>query len=169
MKLTDDRATHAPVGERLIVAYKFGKAALEALAAIVLSLALATGWVDRFVEAVTALGQRSVHPAAVHLAAWLGPFATPAHVHVLAMLLAGDAVFSATEGWVLRRGYPWGRWLVVLATGALLPFELYELARSPSLARAILFVVNATIVVYLARRTGQSGRVIDRTTPESRE
>lgn len=151
-----------PVGERLVVVYKFGKAALEALAAILLSLALAAGWVGPLVTAVTAFGQHSVHPAAVHLAGWLAPLATPARVHVLAMLLGGDAVFSAAEGWVLRRRYPWGRWLVVFATGALLPFELYALARRPSVVRAGLLLVNATIVVYLARRIGRRVDVIDR-------
>lgn len=144
--------TRAPAGERLVVAYKLGKAALEACAAAVLWVAVATGWAGSLVAAVTSVGQHSVHPAAVRLAAWLHPLATPSHLHVLAALLGGDAVASAVEGWALRQGYRWSRWLIVFATGSLMPFELYELVLRPSVTRAILFAVNAAIVVYLARR-----------------
>jgi uncharacterized membrane protein (DUF2068 family) len=67
-------------------------------------------------------------------------------------LLGGDAVVSAAEGWVLRRRYPWGRWVVVLATSALLPVELYEILRRPSVGRALVLLINGAIVLYLVSR-----------------
>jgi uncharacterized membrane protein (DUF2068 family) len=155
-------APSAPFGERLIVFYKFGKAALEGCAGIVLWVAVAAGAAGRIVDAAAVFGRHSVHPLAVRLAHWLSLQATPTHLHVLAALLGGDALVSGAEGWVLRRGYAWGRWLVVLATSALLPLELYEILRRPSVPRAAVLVVNAAIVVYLAsrarRRPGRSSR-----------
>lgn len=143
-------AARAPVGERLIVAYKFGKAALQACAAIALGLAVAAGLAGNVVDAAIAFGDHSVHPLAVRLAHWLSLVATPTHLNLLALLLGADALISAAEGWVLRRGYSWGRWLVVLATAALLPLELYEIVHRPRVARMVIFVINAAIVLYLA-------------------
>ena len=40
---------------------------------------------------------------------------------------------------------------VAAATGALLPFEVVALARHPHAVRAVLLLVNAAIVLYLAR------------------
>ena len=149
-------SARAPLGERLIVLYKFGKAALEASGAIVLWVAVTAGLAGRVVEAATVFGRHSVHPLALRLAHWLTLEATPAHLRVLAALLGGDAVVSAAEGWVLRRRLAWGRWVVVLATSALLPVELYEIVHRPSIGRAVVLVVNAAIVVYLASRARRS-------------
>lgn len=141
-----------PLGERLIVVYKLGKAVLEACAAVILWVAVTAGWAGRIIDAVSVFGRHSVHPLALRLAHWLTAQATPTHLRVLAALLGGDALFSMAEGWVLRRGFAWGRWLVVLATAALLPLEIYEIVQRPSVPRAVLIVVNAAIVVYLAAR-----------------
>src|SRR6185503_19640290 len=119
-------AARAPVGERLIVAYKFGKAALEAAAAVAVWVAVTRGLAGELAAHAAALAHRSVHPLATRLAHGLGLIAIPGRLHVLALLLGGDALVSAAEGWVLRRRYPWGRWVVVFATGSLLPLELPE-------------------------------------------
>jgi uncharacterized membrane protein (DUF2068 family) len=139
----------APLGQRLIVGYKFGKAVLQACAATALWLVVAKGIAGKVVAAAIVFGTHSVHPVAVRVAHWLGSAATPLHLHVLALLLGADALVSAAEGWVLRRGYPWGRWLVVVATATLLPLELYESLRRPRSARILVFLINAAIVVYL--------------------
>jgi uncharacterized membrane protein (DUF2068 family) len=52
----------------------------------------------------------------------------------------------------LREGHWWGPWLVVVASGVLLPYELFELVRHPRVGRALLVVVNAAVVLYLGRR-----------------
>jgi uncharacterized membrane protein (DUF2068 family) len=147
-----DRATAgiAPVGLRLIVAYKVGKAVLQAAAAVALSLALRAGFAEKLARAATIFADHAVHPFAVHLGHWLSAASTPAHLHLVAWLLGGDALVSAGEGWVLRRGYRWGRWLVVLATSSLLPLELYEIASLPRVGRVLVFLINLAMVVYLA-------------------
>jgi len=155
----------APLGERLIVGYKFGKAALEACAALALWLAVEKGAAGKLLAAAIAVGNHSVHPLAVQLARWLSSAVTPTRLDVLALLLGTDALVSATEGWLLRRGYSWGRWLVVGATATLLPLELFEILQRPRPARVLVFVVNAAIVVYLVRLAGRARR---RTRPRDR-
>jgi uncharacterized membrane protein (DUF2068 family) len=154
----DSRSAHPPraAGVRVIVIYKLSKAILQACAAIALGLAIRAGAAPRVADLALALADHSVHPVVVRVARWLSVIVTPSHLHVLVLLLAGDALVSAAEGWVLRQGYPWGSWLVVIATGSLLPFELYEIVVHPKLGRVILFFVNAAIVITLAasrRRT----------------
>jgi uncharacterized membrane protein (DUF2068 family) len=52
---------------------------------------------------------------------------------------------------------------VVVATGALLPFEVYEFVRVPHLSRALIFAVNLAILLYIARRAWQEHRTPRRT------
>jgi uncharacterized membrane protein (DUF2068 family) len=59
---------------------------------------------------------------------------------------------SLLEGWALLHGRWWGPWLVVVATGSLLPFEIAAFLRHPHAVRAALFGVNVAVVWYLARQ-----------------
>jgi uncharacterized membrane protein (DUF2068 family) len=139
-----------PVGVRVIIAYKIAKAVVQAIAAVGLWLALRAGFAEKLGHAASAFADHAVFPFEARLGRWLSGVSTPSHLHLVALLLGGDALVSAAEGWVLRRGYRWGRWLVVLATASLLPLEIYEIARRPQLPRVLVFLVNLAIVVYLA-------------------
>ena len=46
----------------------------------------------------------------------------------------------------------WAEYLTVIATSLLIPLELFELARKPSLFKAVGIAVNLAIVAYLAVR-----------------
>jgi uncharacterized membrane protein (DUF2068 family) len=142
----------APLGVRLIVAYKYGKAALQATAAVALFLALRAGFALQLAHLAIAFGDHAVHPLAVRLGRWLSKVVTPTHLEVLAILLGADSIVSAVEGWALRRGHRWGRWLIVLTTGALIPLEIYEIARRPRVGRIVVLIINLGIVLYLASR-----------------
>ena len=50
---------------------------------------------------------------------------------------------SLVEGWALWHGHWWGPWLVVAATGSLLPFEVVAVVRQLHAVRVVLFFVNA--------------------------
>jgi len=50
-------------------------------------------------------------------------------------------------GLILERD--WAGYLVVIATSSLVPFELYEIARKPTIVRFSLFLLNVGIVIYL--------------------
>jgi uncharacterized membrane protein (DUF2068 family) len=59
------------------------------------------------------------------------------------------AGLHTVEGIGLILGYHWAEYLVIVATGSLIPFELYEIARKLSPIRVSLLVVNVAIVIYL--------------------
>jgi uncharacterized membrane protein (DUF2068 family) len=139
-------------GIRLIVLYKVVKGALEAVGAIVLAVGPSLGLGDAFVRAALALQRHSTRAWAVHLAQQLPPLVTPGHLHLAAIALLLDAALTLVEGWGLRRGHWWGPWLVVFASGLLLPFEVAHLVRRPHVGRAMVLLANALIVAYLVWR-----------------
>lgn len=59
-------------------------------------------------------------------------------------------------GLILRR--LWAGYLTIVATGALLPVEVYELARKVTLLRAGVLVVNLVILAYVIIKLRQEHR-----------
>jgi len=154
--VTDSGRTSA--GVRAIVLYKTVKSIVE-LAVLALALALwPFGLPVMLHQFALGLHQHAAHGWAVSLASWLEQDATTARgVELSLMALGADGALTGIEAWALGRGHGWGLWLVVLATGALLPFEVYELVQSPRASRALLLTANAGIVAYLARRARHEG------------
>ena len=77
------------------------------------------------------------------------------HLHAHELRIAGLAAIGygtleLVEGVGLWLDQLWAEYLTVIATSLLLPFELYELARKPSLLKAGGIAVNIAIVAYLA-------------------
>ena len=72
-----------------------------------------------------------------------------AHLRALEIGTYFYAALHTVEGIGLILGYHWAEYLVIVATGSLIPFELYEIARKLTLIRVTLFVVNVAIVIYL--------------------
>jgi uncharacterized membrane protein (DUF2068 family) len=70
----------------------------------------------------------------------------PKHLSVIAAALVFDAALLFVEGWALYKAWWWGAWLVVFASGALVPFEVVAFAQHPAAGRALLVLLNATIV-----------------------
>ena len=138
-------------GVRAIVLYKTVKASLQLGVVLVMALLWPLGLPQMLAELSAALRHHLTQAWASTLASWLERGATR-HGVALGMLALGlDGTLTGVEAWALARGRRWGPWLVVLATGSLLPFEVYELIRVPRASRALLIVLNATVVVYLAR------------------
>jgi uncharacterized membrane protein (DUF2068 family) len=67
-------------------------------------------------------------------------------------------VLELVEGVGLFYRRRWAEWLTVVATSLLIPLELYELVRSPSLLKAGGIAVNVAIVIYLFRVVHRKGR-----------
>jgi uncharacterized membrane protein (DUF2068 family) len=59
------------------------------------------------------------------------------------------AALHTVEGLGLILGYHWAEYLVIVATGSLIPFEIYEIARKFTVLRISLFLLNVAIVIYL--------------------
>jgi uncharacterized membrane protein (DUF2068 family) len=72
-----------------------------------------------------------------------------AHLRALEVGTFFYAALHTVEGIGLILGYHWAEYLVIVATGSLIPFEIYEITRKLSLVRVAIFVVNIAILIYL--------------------
>jgi uncharacterized membrane protein (DUF2068 family) len=77
------------------------------------------------------------------------------HLHASELRIAaigaiGYSALELTEGAGLWLDQLWAEYLTVVATSLLIPFEVYELVRHPSVLKAAGIAVNVAIVVYLA-------------------
>jgi uncharacterized membrane protein (DUF2068 family) len=75
----------------------------------------------------------------------------PRRFVVIGGIALGYAALFATEGVGLWWRKHWAEWLTVIATGSLIPIELYELARHASALKLGVLLANGVIVIYLAR------------------
>ena len=76
------------------------------------------------------------------------------HLHAHELRVAGIAALGyggleLVEGIGLWLDQLWAEYLTVIATSLLIPFELYELVRHPTLWKAGGTLVNVLIVIYL--------------------
>ena len=74
---------------------------------------------------------------------------SPARIRELGIVSFAYAALFLTEGiglWLLKR---WAEWFTVIATGSLVPLEIYEIFHRPSLIKIGVLAVNVAIVVYL--------------------
>jgi uncharacterized membrane protein (DUF2068 family) len=71
-------------------------------------------------------------------------------VAVGVVALAYAAIF-ATEGIGLWLQKHWAQWFTVIATGSLVPVEIYEVVHRFSVFKLAALIVNILIVVYLIR------------------
>ena len=75
--------------------------------------------------------------------------------HRVQLLGAGLFTYAALfllEGVGLWQQRRWAEWLTVVATGALVPVEIYECVTHPTLIPFVLLVVNVCVVWLLAKR-----------------
>jgi uncharacterized membrane protein (DUF2068 family) len=86
-------------------------------------------------------------------------------LRIAALFALGYGLLELVEGTGLWLDQLWAEYLTVIATSLLLPFEVYELARRPSLWKAGGIVVNVAIVVYLAYLLRRRVRERERAVP----
>ncbi|MFT3836241.1 MAG: DUF2127 domain-containing protein [Myxococcaceae bacterium] len=136
-----------------IIAYKFARAAAAAAVAILLVVLVATGETHHFETFV-----RGIHDQATSHIAWVASHwllkalgARNVHLAIGALVLDSGVVFL--EGFSLMKNWWWGPWLVALASGGPVPFEIAAIAHHPGPIRILVLVVNLAIVAYLMRRT----------------
>jgi uncharacterized membrane protein (DUF2068 family) len=136
---------------RLIAAFKLLKGVLLVILGVAtISLrhrdvtAILGTWVDQL---HLDPGGRLVHGLLAH--------AADLHARRLVAIGAGMLVYATlllTEGFGLLLRRRWAEYLTVVATGALVPLELYEIARHHTWTRLAVLVVNLVIVWYLLIR-----------------
>jgi uncharacterized membrane protein (DUF2068 family) len=67
----------------------------------------------------------------------------------------GSFVYAAlflTEGVGLWLAKHWAEWFTAVITGSLVPLEIFEIHRHPSITKVIVLLLNIAIVVYLVVR-----------------
>jgi hypothetical protein len=136
------------VGFRLIIGYKFCKAAL--MFGVAVWLTTAPGAAFRTLESLAR--ELAEGGAAFGRAGhWIQAHLTSTFVLRGALLAWLDSLSSAIEGFLLLSGKPWAHWIVIVGLAALLPFELLSLEHRPGIGKVLVLLANVAIVVYLAR------------------
>jgi uncharacterized membrane protein (DUF2068 family) len=135
----------------LIIGYKLAKGGLWLVLAVVILVAMQAGLEHRLLGLAVQLRHHS-QAWSIELAELVVRAASRRGMWTIVVALLADGLLSIVEGWALVHGFWWAPWLVVVATGSLLPFEVIALVRRLHVGRAVLFVVNVVIVAYLARR-----------------
>lgn len=77
---------------------------------------------------------------------------TPDQVKKLGLAGLFYAALFLVEGtglWMKKR---WGEWATVVITGTLVPVELYEIYRHPSVVKVLLLIINGAVIGYLIYR-----------------
>jgi uncharacterized membrane protein (DUF2068 family) len=139
-----------PRGASLIIAYKLTKALVQATLAAVIGGLTLSGLGAHIADFAMGVHETFTGAWAQTIARVL--FGASSHLWLVVFALALDAILSSIEGWSLYRGLRWGPWLVIVATSALIPFEIVELVRNVALGRVAVLFVNLAILVYLGRR-----------------
>jgi uncharacterized membrane protein (DUF2068 family) len=96
---------------------------------------------------IGALGHPAVNSAVARLV-----YADNHELHEMAIASLAYAAVFLVEGIGLLSRRRWAEWLTVVVTGSFIPFEIYELVRSPGAGKIAALVLNVAIVVYLAWR-----------------
>jgi uncharacterized membrane protein (DUF2068 family) len=147
-----------PVGLETIIVYKLTKAVLQALVGVAALWLLIRGTEAGAATLAEFILEHFTGAWALRAATLVVRAATSRHVEMLAFAMLADSALSAVEGLALRAGRWWAPWLVVVATAALLPWELWRLLRRPRWGRVAIVAVNVAVVVYLLRSVAREHR-----------
>jgi uncharacterized membrane protein (DUF2068 family) len=74
------------------------------------------------------------------------------HLDLIAVGAIAYALLEATEGVGLAMRRRWAEYLTVIATGALIPYETYEVVHRVTLFKVGALLLNVAVVGYLAYR-----------------
>ena len=74
------------------------------------------------------------------------------HVTLLAIGAIAYALLEGTEGVGLAMRRRWAEYLTLIATGLLIPYEVYEVVHRPTLFKVGALLLNLAVVGYLAYR-----------------
>jgi len=139
---------------KVIIIERIVKAVVLIALAIGLLVAGEKGWLAMWAEyAQDQLNLAAGHGVIVRLLlgvlVFIGNFS---HVNVVAIGAIAYALLEGTEGVGLAMRRRWAEYLTVIATGLLIPYELYEVIRHVTLFKVGALLLNLAVVGYLAYR-----------------
>ena len=154
MSVTTDTSEQHKTRDRFIQAiavFKFVKATLFVLAALGAFGLMQHGVAEQAREWGSALaftsGQHLVGRAIIFVTGL-----SRQRIGALGLVALFYAALFATEGVGLWRERRWAEYLTVVATGSLIPFEIWEIAHRPTPIRFATFAINVAVVIYLIVR-----------------
>lgn len=139
---------------KVIIVERIVKSTVLTALAIGLLVAGRNGWLDQWADYAENqlnldVGHGIILQLLLRLLAYVGNFT---HINLLAFSAILYAALEATEGVGLAMRRRWAEYLTVIATGILIPYELYEVLRHPTLFKAGALLLNLAVVGYLAYR-----------------
>ena len=143
--------TTRPAALEAIIIYKLLKAVAEVVLSAAAIFLLVRGAEAGAATLAEILLEHFAGGWALEAATLIVVAATSGHVKFVAVAAFADAILSAVEGLALQAGRWWAPWLVVIATGALLPWEVWEVVRRPHWGRFAILAINVAVVAYLLR------------------
>lgn len=144
-------------GLRLIATYKIVQALALVLAGAAAFQLHRQRAIDELLDWLEHLSMGDTGGLRQHLIDAIAQLGPGRFVAIGVIALAYAALFM-TEGIGLWLRKYWAEWFTVIATGSLIPVELYELFREASWIKLGVLVGNVAIVVYLARIAMQPHR-----------
>lgn len=149
----DDDRQH--LGFRLIIGYKFVKAAM--MFCVALWLTVAPGAAYRTLDF---LARELAEGGAAFARAgqWIHAHLSSGMVLRGALLAWLDSLSTAVEGFLLLSGKAWAEWIVILGLACLIPYEIVSIAHRPGVGKVAVLAANALIIAYLVRRQIQKAR-----------
>ena len=147
---TPHASSEHPAGLRIIAVYKAVKTVgliIIAFAAFHLDQQQSFQGLVRWLEHLQLTESNNIRWSLVHLLEDMGP---GRFVAVGIVALAYAAIF-ATEGIGLWLRKYWAEWFTVIATGSLVPVEIYECVVRFGWLKLAVLIANVLIVIYLVR------------------
>ena len=146
------------LGLRVIIFCKSVKAVVVLVLSVVLAVGMHAGLVESLQDSIVEVNTHLTHAWSLRLSEWLFLVVTRSHFAVASIALALDGLLTTVEAWGLHRRRRWAEWLVVVASGLLLPVEVFELAQGIRITRVLLLGINLAIVTYLSIRLRRERR-----------
>jgi uncharacterized membrane protein (DUF2068 family) len=139
---------------KVIIVERIVKAIVLISLAVGLIVAGRRGWLSEWADyAQDQLNLSVGHTFLTRALLWVLLYAAHfSHLTVVAIAAIAYAILEGTEGVGLAMRRRWAEYLTVIATGALIPYEAYEVVHRITLFKVGALLLNVAVVGYLAYR-----------------
>jgi uncharacterized membrane protein (DUF2068 family) len=137
---------------KVIIVERIVKSTVLIVLAIGLLVAGNKGWLDSWSDYAENqlnlnVGRDIILQLLLRVLVYIGNFS---HVTLIAISAIAYACLEATEGVGLAMRRRWAEYLTVIATGILIPYEVYEVVHHATLFKLGALALNLAVVGYLA-------------------